>query len=57
MKLLACVRMYINAHITDDRYAALSSIAAIRRDVLKKLLGMLLHPIPRVGLLYSINGR
>lgn len=33
------------------RYAALVSVEAVRRDVLKKLLAMLLHPLPRVRLL------
>jgi hypothetical protein len=34
-------------HLTS-RYAALLSIEAIVQDVMKKLLAMLLHPLPRV---------
>ena len=52
MKLLACVRMSVLNHRHDltGRYAALLSVESIGRDVLKKLLTMLLHPLPRVCL-------
>jgi len=49
MKLLACVRMYVPLQWSDNRYAALLSVENIRKEVLKKLLSMLLHPLPRVG--------
>lgn len=31
-----------------SRYAALLSVESVEREVLKKLLAMLLHPLPRV---------
>jgi hypothetical protein len=45
LHVLECIS---NVDKSKDRYAALLVIESIRQDVTKKLLAMLLHPLPRV---------
>lgn len=43
-----CPNVPLLFDFSENRYAALLSIGSIRIEVLKKMIGMLLHSLPRV---------